>query len=319
MTIEEIYRLAVSLGIKADPRKKRGVEKALQRKKREYQELSLEKRKEFDKESLKNPYADTRILFGDSQKEVEKILVGIDIGPAELVLADKLNQKGERIDLVLSHHPQGEALAGLYEVVEIQIDMLAQYGVPINVAEGLLKERIAEVKRKIYPINHFRTVDTAKLLKIPLMCVHTPADNLVFQFLVKLFEKRKPETVGEVVDALKKIPEYEKAARQKTGPTIAVGSEKNRCGKVVPLEITGGTEGAKKIYQYLAQAGVGTIISMHQSEEHHKEAQKYHLNVVIAGHMASDSLGVNLFLDELEKKGIKILPCSGLLRIRHSH
>jgi len=39
------------------------------------------------------------------------------------------------------------------------------------------------------------------------------------------------------------------------------------------------------------------------------------LNVVIPGHISSDSLGVNLFLDELEKRGIKIIPCSGLIRV----
>jgi len=31
--------------------------------------------------------------------------------------------------------------------------------------------------------------------------------------------------------------------------------------------------------------------------------------------MSSDSLGMNLFLDELEKRGIEIVPCSGLIRI----
>jgi len=37
--------------------------------------------------------------------------------------------------------------------------------------------------------------------------------------------------------------------------------------------------------------------------------------VVIAGHMSSDSLGVNLFLDQLEKQGIEIVFCSGLIRV----
>jgi len=31
--------------------------------------------------------------------------------------------------------------------------------------------------------------------------------------------------------------------------------------------------------------------------------------------MSSDSLGVNLFLDELGKQGIEVVPCSGLIRI----
>jgi hypothetical protein len=65
----------------------------------------------------------------------------------------------------------------------------------------------------------------------------------------------------------------------------------------------------------MAQAGIGTVIGMHISEEHKKEAEAANINVVIAGHMSSDSLGMNLFLDELERKGIKIIPCSGLIRV----
>jgi len=66
----------------------------------------------------------------------------------------------------------------------------------------------------------------------------------------------------------------------------------------------------------MSQYGIGTIIGMHMSEEHRKEAEKAHINVVIAGHMASDSLGLNLFLDELEKRGIKVVPVSGLIRVK---
>lgn len=315
MTINDIYQLAIKMGIKADPRGKAGVEKILKRRQQEYQKLSPEKKAEFDKENLRHPYTDTRILFGNPKKTVKKVLAGIDIDGEELLLAERLGS----IDLIISHHPRGKALAGLYEVLDLQIDMLAQYGVPINIAEGLLKERIAEIKRKIYPINHQRVVDTAKLLKLPLLCVHTPTDNLVYQFLTSLFEKKETETVSGVVEILKKIPEYQKAIQEKAGPTIAVGEAKNRCGRVVAAEVTGGTEGAKKIYQHLAQAGIGTVIAMHQSEEHHQEAKKYHLNIVIAGHMASDSLGFNLFLDQLETKGIKIIPCSGLIRIARNN
>ena len=66
----------------------------------------------------------------------------------------------------------------------------------------------------------------------------------------------------------------------------------------------------------MAQAGVGTIIGMHVSEEHKKEAEASLVNMVIAGHMSSDSLGVNLFLDKLEV--IEIIPCSGLIRVARS-
>jgi hypothetical protein len=34
----------------------------------------------------------------------------------------------------------------------------------------------------------------------------------------------------------------------------------------------------------------------------------------VAGHISSDSLGMNIFLDELEKRGIEIIPLGGLTR-----
>jgi hypothetical protein len=66
----------------------------------------------------------------------------------------------------------------------------------------------------------------------------------------------------------------------------------------------------------MAQAGIGTIVEMHMKEEHFEEAKKNHLNVIVSGHIASDSLGANLFLDELEKRGIEIVPLSGLIRAK---
>jgi hypothetical protein len=34
--------------------------------------------------------------------------------------------------------------------------------------------------------------------------------------------------------------------------------------------------------------------------------------------MASDSLGINLLADEIEKKGVQIFSCSGFIRIKRS-
>jgi len=309
MAIQEIYDLAVKLGIQNDLRGEAKVRKILKKTKEKYEKLSGEKKKEFDDERLTNPFSDTRIL-ADSKKEIKKIMVGIDIQPAELIIAKQMG-----VDLVIAHHPLGAALADLGDVMHLQAEVLAQYGVPINIAESLTKERISEVARGVSASNHFRTVDAAKLLNIGLICVHTPCDNLAATYLEKLIKKAKPETVGEIIQLLKKVPEYQEAVRRKTGPKIFVGSEENSAGQIVVSEITGGTEGAVGIYEKMSQAGIGTVIGMHMDEERKKEAQKYHINVVIAGHISSDSLGVNHFLDELEKRKIEIIPCSGLIRI----
>jgi putative NIF3 family GTP cyclohydrolase 1 type 2 len=133
--------------------------------------------------------------------------------------------------------------------------------------------------------------------------------------LKNLIEQKKPETLGDLVDLLLEIPEYREAVKIGSGPKITVGSRDKRCGKIALTEITGGTEGSPKLYEKMAITGIGTIVAMHQSEEHWRQAREAHINVIVAGHTPSDSLGMNLFLDELEKRGIEIVPCSGLIRV----
>lgn len=316
MTIQEIYELGLKMGSESDPRGLDGVKKELARRKKEYDLLPDKNKSEFDLISLTNPYSDSRILFGDPTTVVDKVLVGIDIDGAEVLLADRLREKGDSIDLIIGHHPHGEALVGLSEVMDLQIELQVGVGVPVNIAEGLMNKRMSEIKRRFMPLNHYQSVDTARILNIPFMVLHTVTDNLVYDFLKKLVSKSNPETVGEVVGMLKTVPEYQEAVTQKAGPIIFSGAEKNRAGKVFPIEITGGTEGAKELYERMSHAGVGTVIAMHASEEHRLEAEKHHVNLVIAGHISSDSLGMNLFLDELEKRGVGIIPCSGLIRKR---
>ena len=316
MTIQDIYQLAIKKGIAYDPRGETGVSRALERVKKEQRALPKIEKEYFDQESLKNPYSDTRILFGDSTTVVDKVLVGIDIHVGEMVLADRLNEKGEGIDLVISHHPSGRALAALDEVMELQIDMLETYGIPINVAENLMRNRIGEVYRRFAPLNHHQAIDAARLLNTPLMCMHTPTDNIGWKYLADRLEKRDFDTVGDVMEELYKVTELKMALKDKAGPVIFAGAPRSRAGKVRVVEFTGGTEGAKEIYERLSHVGVGTVIGMHISEEHRKEAQKHHMNLVVTGHMASDSIGMNIFMDELVKKGVTVLPCSGFIRVQ---
>lgn len=311
MTTQETYNLAINKGIEADFRGKEGIEKLLRRRMDKYEKLPEKEKADFNKNSLENPYSDTQILNISENKEIKKVLVGIDIEPAEVLLAKEIGS----IDLIISHHPLGKALANLHEVMELQCDVLNQYGLPINIAENLMKEKISEVARGVNKVNHQRTVDAARLLGFNLMCSHTACDNLAAKFLKDKIEAVKLERIEDLINLLEEIPEYKEAMKIGAGPKIFVGSGENRCGKIAITEITGGTEGSPKLYEKMAQAGIGTIVGMHISEENKKEAEAANLNVVIAGHMSSDSLGVNLFLDELEKQGIEIIPCSGLTRI----
>ncbi len=316
MKLSKLYELAVYEGIAADPRGKDLVSKNLAKLKKEYEGLKESDKAIFDKERLTNPYSDSRILNGDRDLEVKTALIGIDIEVGEILLADRLKQLGKKIDLIISHHPEGYARANFYEVMNMQADIFGKVGVPITVAEGLLKERIKEVERRVLPGNHSRAVDAARLLNIPFMCIHTPADNHVASYLQKTYDDKKPEELGEVLEILKGIPEYQEAIKMHAGPKILFGEPKNRAGKIF-VDMTGGTEGPKEIFDKLEQAGIGTLVAMHLSEEHFKNIQKGHINVVIAGHISSDTLGLNLLLDKLAREDkLEFITCSGFKRIK---
>ena len=310
MKIQDIHNIFTRMGVENDFRGSHGVQKVLEGKRNKFQKLSLKEQEEFDKETLENPYMDSGVYHVAEDKEIKRVLVGIDIGPEEILLARQLGN----VDAVIGHHPIGKGLAQLADVMDLQCDVYNFYGVPINVAEGLMRERISEVARGVNAINHQRTVDTAKLLGMNVMNAHTSSDNMAARFLKNFIESRNFEAVGDIITALKEIPEYKEAMKIGVGPKIFTGALENRCGKIALTEITGGTEGSPRLYEKISQAGIGTVIGMHASEEHKKEAAAAHINMVIAGHMSSDSLGMNLLMDALQKQGIEIVACSGFTR-----
>jgi putative NIF3 family GTP cyclohydrolase 1 type 2 len=315
MKLRAVYESAYRSGIAADPRGAAGIERMLRLAKKEFDDLPEDKRWEFDQESLANPFADTRILLGTGDEEIKRMLVGIDIEAGEAVLADALRGKGTSIDLLLAHHPEGRAVARLEEVMLVQADIWRTFGVPISFGDAVMSDRMAEITRAIHPSNTQRAIDAARLLGFPFMCCHTPADNNVNRFVqAKCDELGDDTTVGELMDVLKDIPEYHEAVLQGTGPNLFEGGSERRTGKIM-VDMTGGTSGPVEAISKLAASGVGTIVGMHMGEEHRKQAKAEHINVVIAGHMSSDSLGMNLVIDEYERTGVEILACSGFTRV----
>ena len=331
MNIQQIFDLAIKTGIKNDPRGEKEIKEVLKKNREDFKELPKKIQAEYDKERFINPYSDTRFLFGDKNKKVKRVLVGVDIGTEEVLLARELEKQGKKtcpepqrgpvganrgIDLIIAHHPAGKALADLHEVMDLQTSVLSRAGVPENIAEGIVKEQLENVSRRLAPVNHYKAVDAAKLLNIAMINIHTPADNCVWKFVDEFLAKKKPKRVGEVIDVLKEIPEYKKAVELGAGPVVFCGDEKSRAGKIVVSGMTGGTsgKGSEKIYERMSHFGIGTEIAMHVGDEDREEAIKHYINIVIAGHIASDSLGLNIIMDKLEKAGIEIIPCSGYIR-----
>ena len=290
MRLSSLYDCVVKCGSSKDPRK--------------------------DKKKISG-YCDSGILYGNPALRVQKLLVGIDIEVPELLLADRIRQR-EGLDLVMAHHPEGRPFASLYAVMDLQVDVLKKEGVSADTAAQLMEERMQEVERGLMPSNHTRAVDAARLLDMPFMCVHTPADNHAYWFIRSLMNKKKPHSVGNIVDVLMEFEEYRDAARGNAGPKVILGNPQAQAGRIM-VDMTGGTEGHRDVFDKLYKAGVRTLVCMHLSEAHFKKAKDTRLNVVIAGHISSDTLGVNLLLDCVEAKmgeRFQVINCSGFKRIK---
>jgi hypothetical protein len=128
--------------------------------------------------------------------------------------------------------------------------------------------------------------------------------------LNKALGDKPSATLKDVLDTLQEIPEFEKALTQ---PSIRVGLESDYAGRILVL-MAGGTNGGEQVFKAYFEAGVGTIICMHVPEDVRKSVIEQNIgNVIVAGHMASDSIGMNIVCKELEGKGLEVVRMGGIV------
>lgn len=319
MKLSKLFRRAVEIGISADPRGAKEVQRLLRKEKEKFEKLEGKEKEYADEDRLWNPYPDSRILWGEGDEDIQHLLVGIDIETPEILLADLLRKKGKRIDAIFIHHPEGRALADLEHVMPVQVDVLAELGVPLTRAEAQLRPRMDKIRRAIHADNLFRTERAAELLDFPTFTCHTVTDNLVWALITKVICKRRGfHDLGEILNALLEIPEYAYYAKKGNPPIIVHGSRNNRPGKIAASEFTGGTNGPEEFLEEQSRAGVGTILSMHVTEKTWEKAKEHHVNLIQCSHMASDAIGINLLLDRLQKeeKKLSTFEISGFIRVK---
>lgn len=312
MKISELFKVAIEAGIKNDPSKEK-IDEIIKNKTEKYNNDKY--KKYLLNEYEYNPYIDSNLFFNDDNLDVKNIAIGIDVETPELLLVDRMRERGEKIDLVIGHHPEGRSIFGLNKMISIQEELLISYGIGISNAEKIMSESVEKYEKSLRGLNYNRAIDASKILNIPFMNLHTPADNMVHMFLVNLFKKNRPYKLENIIEILMNEKEYQYAYANNNGPIILNGSENSRAGKIY-VDVTGGVEASDKIYEELKNKGVDTLVGMHMSESHLKKAKEFNINVVIAGHMSSDTIGMNLLIDEIEKKEKfeKIYNLSGFVR-----
>ncbi len=257
---------------------------------------------------LKETPADSGVIVPG--ENIRKVAFGVDIEVGEMLLAKELG-----VDAVITHHPKGGLpMVEFHNVMSSQIDRMVQAGVPINKAQKALQERIEQVNRAHHVANYDRVMSAAKLMGMPFITIHTPADimaeKVIQQQLDKYLKKIDKPTLKDVINALEKISEFKLTLAK---PVIRVGKEDSFAGRVF-VTMAGGTSGGDKVAKAYFEAGIGTLVVMHMPDDTIKSVKQQNIgNVVVAGHMASDSVGINQVIEALEKQGIEVLRMSGVI------
>ena len=243
-------------------------------------------------------------------QNIKKIAFGVDIEVGELLLARQLG-----VDAVIMHHPKGGLpMVDFHNVMANQVGRMVQAGVPINKAQKALQEKIEQVSRAHHVANYDRVVSAAKLLGMPLITIHTPADIMAEDFVQNHLDKHLSEIdkpkVKDVINTLEKLPEYKLTLAK---PISRVGKDEDYAGRVF-VTMAGGTGGGEKVARAYFEAGIGTLVVMHMPDDIIKAVKQQNIgNVVVAGHMASDSVGINQVIKALEKNGLEVLRMSGVI------
>lgn len=245
--------------------------------------------------------------------EVRRLFVGMDVDIAELLLARELGADG-----VIAHHPIGSrARLGLPRVMERHEAQMREAGVPPDMAHAMMLARRQPIARLLHTANYDRTIDAARKLGLPLMNVHLAADLIGRQFFIDFVERvvdGRSTTVGGLISELKTIPEMEASLVQ---PELWLGKAENPVGRWF-VQMAAGTNGGAAVYRTYYGHGIDTILAMHFDEPDLRELQQDQrptANLVITGHMPSDSIGMNRVITAIEQRGVEVIACSGVIRV----
>src|SRR5260370_16039975 len=176
-------------------------------------------------------------------------------------------------------------------------------GVAGEVAREAVKKKYRVLDIQHHPQNDHPCPNRGKKVGRPLLTIHSPCDEIGRRMIVQAIKSLDGDaTVRQLVSRIGAFPELRGA---KTRIEVRLGSPNRKAGKIVishACYTNGGYDVAKAYFQH----GVGTLSYIHISEpDLTKLASENFANLVVLGHIASDWLGINRLLRELEKNEIE--------------
>lgn len=253
--------------------------------------------------------ADSQV-YVEAPGDVRRVLFGVDIEVGEILYA-----RDAGYDAVIAHHPAGDrARLDFERVVYRQVDQMMAEGIPREVAEAAVEERLGPLRRGVHMANLDRVVGTARLIGLPFCNIHLACDLIGRAAIVDLLRRHDGAgaTVTEALGWFSELPEMEAAM---TCPEAWVGDPAAPLGRWT-VAMAGGTNGGYPVFREYWRHGVDTIFAMHCAEDDLRRLRAEAgpgRNLVVTGHMATDSIGINRVIDGLEAQGVEVTRTSGIV------
>jgi putative NIF3 family GTP cyclohydrolase 1 type 2 len=148
-------------------------------------------------------------------------------------------------------------------------------------------------------------VSAAKILKMPLLNIHQPCDEYMRKVILSKINSTRIKYVADIVRSVEELPEYKNAD---TRVEVRYGSVKNEAGRW-SLVVAAGTNGGFPIAKAYFDYGVSTVIYLHidYNDLMKMYEEKLKGNLIVLGHLAGDSIGLNALADKLENKQIEVI------------
>jgi putative NIF3 family GTP cyclohydrolase 1 type 2 len=241
-------------------------------------------------------------------------LFGIDIGVGELAAAKQLGY-----DLVIAHHPAGgRATVGFPKVLSKHVDILTRHGVPAREARRAVAALRRDAVVRYHAANYDRVPSFARLLGMPFMSIHNPADEIGRRVMDETLARGvdAKAKVEDAMDVLAALPEF-RAAR--TSVVLRMGRRGNALGRYAVVH-GAGTNGGFPVARAAFRHGIDTVVYIHidpghLTRLHETFGARGDRNLIVTGHIASDSIGINAIVRRLREEGLAVDCVGGVLDV----
>ena len=240
---------------------------------------------------------------------INHILMGIDVGAAELFMARQLGYSA-----VIAHHPAGYA-GPYWEVYRWHVRQMVGAGVPVDVAEAAVAARVTALEAAAQRENYDHVASVARLLEMPFLNIHSPLDEVGRTIMQRALDERlatRPSaTIADLRDALLALPEF---AAARTEMQVPLGRWDAPAGRTM-VSHGAYTNGGYHVARAYLTHGVDTVCCIHfPLEDAQRLAQEgVRGNILVMGHIAGDSVGINPYVARLRAGGLEVATFSGII------